>query len=377
MVRLAARDRLAWPASPTTSPRERSSALLHVLYGDDEFRASEALRTLKATLDTDGSLATNTTVLAGRSLTPSELIQHAAAHPFLAPARLVVVEGLLTALGSRRGVMETWQPLLDFLPQMPETNHIVLIEPPRRRDDRGGGIGRSPLLASLRQQPNVTVTEFPELKTWARSGPNEVAQWLQARAVQQGISIEPAALQELGELTGANLRMLATELEKLAMYAHGRTVTAEDVRLLTPESKEESIFALVDAIVEGRAAIALRLLRRMLTEGTETPAHVQILVARQLRLLVRATEILERRGSQDDVAQATGQRGFPLTKLMRQSRATSRASTEAGLRAIESADFAVKRGRLPDELALELLVVRLADLAPRAATARRQSGRST
>jgi DNA polymerase III subunit delta len=368
VVRLAARDRLGWLADP---PRDRSPALLHVLYGDDEFRASEALRTLKASLDSDGSLATNITVLAGRNLTPAELIQHAAAHPFLAPARLVVIEGLLTVLGSRRGVVETWQPLLDFLPQMPETNHVVLLEPPPRRDDRGGGIGRSPLLAALRQQPSVTVTEFPELKTWSRSGPSEVAQWLQARAVQQGISIEPAALQALGELTGANLRMLATELEKLAMYAHGRTVTAEDVRLLTPESKEESIFALVDAIVEGRAAIALRLLRRMLTEGAETPAHVQILVARQLRLLVRATEILERRGSQDDVAQATGQRGFPLTKLMRQSRATSRASTEAGLRAIESADFAVKRGRLPDELALELLVVRLADLAPRAATARR------
>ena len=114
--------------------------MLHLIYGDDEFRASEALGALKNALDTDGSLATNTVVLAARGLTPQTLIQNAAALPFLSPARLVVVEGLLSALGNRRGVTETWQPFLDFLPTLPETNHIVLLEPPRRRDDRGRGV---------------------------------------------------------------------------------------------------------------------------------------------------------------------------------------------------------------------------------------------
>jgi len=79
--------------------------LLHVIFGDDEFRASEALRALKAAIDTDGSLATNTNVLPARGLTPQTLIQNAAAMPFLSPARLVIVEGLLSSLGSRRGVV--------------------------------------------------------------------------------------------------------------------------------------------------------------------------------------------------------------------------------------------------------------------------------
>lgn len=93
--------------------------MLHVIFGEDEFRASEALRALKAAIDTDGSLATNTSVLAARGLTPQTLIQNAAAIPFLSPSRLVVVEGLLTTLGSRRGVVEAWQQLVDFVPLMP------------------------------------------------------------------------------------------------------------------------------------------------------------------------------------------------------------------------------------------------------------------
>ena len=338
--------------------------MLHVLYGTDEFRAAEALRTLRDQLDTDGSLASNVTTVAGRGLSPHELIQHGSALPFLAPVRLVVVEGLLTSLGNRRGLVDAWQPFLDFLPTMPESNHIVLLEPPPR-DDRESAVGRSSLLGALKQRPNVTVTEFRELKAWARGGPSEVAQWLQDRAVRRHVSIEPRAIEALAELVGANLRALASELDKLQTYVDGRTITEADVRTLTPMVREERIFDLIDAIVEGHAANALRLLRRMLEDGSETPGHIQILVARQLRLLVRATELLEGRASQDDVAAATNVRGFPLTKLMRQARATHRGAAEAALRAVETTDHAIKTGRLADELALELLVTRLAALAPR------------
>jgi len=343
--------------------------VLHVLFGPDEFRASEALRALRASLDTDGSLASNTTTVPGRSLTPNELIQHASALPFLAPARVVIVENLLTTLGSRRGLVDQWQPFLDFLPSMPETNHIVLLETPKR-DDRDSPVARSSLLAALKQRPNVTVTEFGELKTWARGGPSEVAQWLQDRAVRRGVAIEPHAIEALAELVGANLRALAAELDKLATYVDGRTITQEDVRELTPVVREERIFELIDAIVEGHASNALTSLRRMLNDGSETPAHIQILVARQIRLLVRATEILEGRGTQEDVAAITKTRGYPLTKLMRQARATQSGSAEAALRASEAADHAVKTGKYADDLALELLVVQLAALAPRHARRR-------
>lgn len=347
--------------------------MLHVIFGDDEFRASEALRALKSAIDTDGSLATNTTVLAARGLTPQTLIQNAAAIPFLSPARLVVVEGLLSSLGSRRGVVEAWQQVVDFVPQMPDSNHLVLLEPPRKRDDRGRGVGGSPLLAALREAggDRVTVTELNELKTWARGGPSEVARWLQDRAVQRGISIDPRAIEALCDLAGANLRALATELEKLAMYAGARPITADDVRLLTPQAREERIFDLVDAVVEGRAADALRLLRRMREDGSETASHLFALIARQLRMMVRAAELIEVHAPPDAISSATGARGYPLEKLTRQARAAGRVASEASLRAVEHSDHSVKTGRLDDDLALELLVVRLADLAPRGARARR------
>jgi DNA polymerase-3 subunit delta len=360
---------------------------VHILHGPDEFRASEALGDLRRALDGDGMLETNTSTLEGRGLKADLLLTHIAAAPFLGAARLVIVDGLLTATGARRGAADPWQPLIEFVPQMPETNHLVLREPPPREWGRGG-IGRSPLLRALRELPNVTVTEFAELRTYARGGASEVAQWLDQRAERLGVALEPKALDALVDLVGAGLRTLANELDKLARYVAGdasataaaaagagggtpRAITADDVRLLTPLAREERIFDLVDAVVEGHDARALRTLRRMLEDGSESPVRIQSMVARQVRMIVRATELLAAGASQDDIASATGARGFPLTKLMRQARATTAPAAELALHAIEESDHAVKTGRLDEALAIELLVCRLAEIAkPERAAAR-------
>ena len=124
------------------------------------------------------------------------------------------------------------------------------------------------------------------------------------------------------------------------------------------------MFELVDAIVEGRADLALRLLRRVLDDGSIAPTLLQVMVARQLRHLIRGTELLERHTPEAEIAEATGLRGFPLTKMMRQARQTNRTAVEASLHDLEAADFAVKSGRMNDELALELVVCRLAAHSP-------------
>jgi DNA polymerase-3 subunit delta len=158
--------------------------------------------------------------------------------------------------------------------------------------------------------------------------------------------------------------MLATELEKLAVYAGERAITKDDVHLLTPQAREESVFALVDAVVEGRGAVALRALAQILDEAGQTPIALQAMLARQFRHLVRATELLETRGDDAAIGAATGVRNsFALGKLVRQARTTSRGAAEAGLREIERSDQLVKTGKLSDVLALELLTLRLALIA--------------
>jgi DNA polymerase-3 subunit delta len=337
--------------------------MLHLYIGStrpnrdsDDFRLHEAYRALRVELDTDGMLELNTVNLAARGLTPHELISHITTVPFLANARLVVVEGLLGVLGSSRGVTAEWQLLLDALQLLPETNHLLLLEPARTRDERTV-LARSPLLRALQALVEVETQSFEALRLGGRGG-NEVAAWLLERAGRCGIVLEPSAAERLSELLGTDLWALSNELEKLAQYATGRTIGVDDVELLTTASRDQDIFAIIDDAVEGRAAPALLRLRRLLEVGSGGPARVQSLIARQLRNLIRASELLEQGASHEEIGRATGvTHPFPLRRLIDQASVLGRTAAERGLRSVEAADHAVKTGRYPDVLALEILLV--------------------
>lgn len=346
--------------------------MLHYYFGGDDFGLREAYVALRASLDDDGMLETNTTVLAPRGLTPGLLIQHASTMPFLASARLVVVEGLVASLGGGRNVVADWQPLLDVLPQLPPSNHVLLLEPTVEDQEGRRGNTRSALGSALREVPDAEVREFRPMNVRSRGGAGEVAEWIMRRAETEGVAIERRAADRLVELVGANLWSIAAELEKLARFAEGRAVTAADVDLLTPEAREESIFEIVDAVVEGRAAHAMLMIRHNLDQGSDTPQRIQAMIARQLRGMVRVGELLELGAPASEIAGAIRMAAgsFPLRKLTDQARAAGREACEDALRAVEEADHAFKTGRLTDMLSLELLVLRLAELMPRPAAAR-------
>lgn len=332
--------------------------MLHVYFGADEFRMREALAELRSRLDEDGLLSTNTAVLSGRGLTPGLLLQHISTLPFLAMARLVIVEGLLSST-SGRDVVRQWTPVLEALPTLPPSNHLAFLDNTTRETQ--AAFGRSALLRALREVPSADVREFRQLRATGRD--NEVVPWVRGRAAALGVAIEPPAVDALVEHVGADLRVLAAELEKLGRYAGQRAVTATDVALLTPEAQESSIFSLVDAVVEGRTGQALVLLRRMVSVERAEPLRLQAMLSRQVRNMVRARELLDEGAPQSAIAEATGVNGdYPLRKLVGQARTPGAAAIEASLRAIEASDHAVKTGELGDELALELLVIRLGEL---------------
>ncbi len=136
--------------------------MLHIIYGPEPFLRREALQKLKAELDTDGSLQTNTLVLDGRQTTAQEIMGACDTAPFLGEKRLIIVEGLFRGAGragrakrSRKSASEPeaeasagpWQPLVDYVDRMPPSSVLVLVD--------GDVPSANPLLAALRGKAAV------------------------------------------------------------------------------------------------------------------------------------------------------------------------------------------------------------------------------
>ena len=329
--------------------------MIHILYGDDEFSISETVASMKNAVEPADLRDVNITVLDGSSIGFDELRATCDTVPFLAEKRVVVVHGLLGQFERRRGPasavaperatrkQDAWSGLGEYLARVPETTDLLLVDGPLNRSN--------PMLAAARSHAQI--------RPFAAPNDRGVAQWVRDRAASRAITIEPPAVAALAGAIGGDLRVVAGELEKLAVYRAGEPIRREDVEEMVSYAREASIFAAVDAMVEGRLAAALSSSHQLLRLG-RTPGFILAMVARQVRLLILAKELKERGVPPAEHGKRLGLTGYPLRKTMDQERAFTADRLARVHRKLLEADVRMKTTGTDEETVLDLLVTEVA-----------------
>ncbi len=219
---------------------------------------------------------------------------------------------------------------------------------------------RSQQPADSRRKIVKRLAEVGAVLAAAAPAGEELAPWCVARAGAHGVRLQPAAAAALCARVPASLDLLDQELAKLAAYVgDGGSIGTDAVQALVAPSREESVFALMDAVAEGRGRDAFGLLRQMLYQG-EAPLGIMALLARQVRLLVLGRDTLDAGGGPDRLAAAAGGlHPYVARRMLGQARAFAEPDLEAALEAVWEAEWAVKSGRLDEESALLDVVARL------------------
>ena len=83
------------------------------------------------------------------------------------------------------------------------------------------------------------------------------------------------------------------------------------------------------------------------------------MIVRQFRILVQVADQMSLGRGKEEIAKAIGLHPFPTQKAMEQCRRWRMSSLEAAYDRLLETDLAIKTGKLPDDLALDLLVVEL------------------
>lgn len=133
---------------------------------------------------------------------------------------------------------------------------------------------------------------------------DQLDRWVANRARECGLKLEPAAAQLLAERNEGNLLALAQEIDKLLLLAGDQasriTHGLDAVRDAVADSARYAIFDLPEAIIDGDAVRAQRIVLRLRAEGEEV---VLVLwgVARELRILADLQATFVQRGNTADV----------------------------------------------------------------------------
>lgn len=325
-----------------------SSATFYILHGDDDLRIEEEVKKMRAAMNTDPNAALNIDEFDGATTDPGAVIGAASAFPFLAAKRLIFVKGMigwLTRKGAGESGSRAVEYLRDELPKLPDWTRLVFVERDKLPDN-------SKLVKLARDHERGLERAFLV--------PKDSTQWIIKRAKDEyNAEIVPGAAAALASVTAGDLRRADNELVKLVSYVEdGQPITETDVEALTPYVAEANMFAMVDALAEGRGSAAAQLVRRLLDQQ-EDVFSLYGMIVRQFRLLLLAKDYIEGGGYPKDIAEALGVHPFVGEKLAKQSRKFDLATLEQIYFTLQDYDARMKTGRIGAELALDLLVAGL------------------
>ena len=212
-----------------------------------------------------------------------------------------------------------------------------------------------------------TLGDWCGLIELARVDEADALKWIGAEAKLRGIQIDNDAARELADALGADMMLIASELEKLVLYVGAKKlITLGDVETMVLAAKQRSLYELTDAISAKDRARAVALLHGLLnaSDGGEDSAigHLYML-ARTFRqmLVILEKNVRDSRAIWQALWQGFRMPPFAAEDVIRQARRyKSRRELTRALRLIARADLEL-RSQPPDKrLLLERLVLELA-----------------
>ena len=290
----------------------------------------------------------------GWSITP--LIEAAQTPPLFTDRRVVVGRHL-----ARFSRPADHAALLDMLPDMLATTDLLLVWERGQQSTAGTRLPPVPkkLAAAVRSAGGKVV------KTDAPFRKNEGDKWLREQIAETGLRFERAAMTALRNLLGQDRSRVVGCLHTLeGALGSDATVTADDVAAYGGDPGSAAPWDLDDAIDRGDIKTAIEVLHRQLP--SRHPFQLLAGLHGRYQRMLR----LDGSGIRDEAeaAQILGIKGstFPARKLLQQTHRLGSAKIAQAIKLLADADMAM-RGTIawPNQLVMEVLVARLADLTSR------------
>jgi DNA polymerase-3 subunit delta len=212
-----------------------------------------------------------------------------------------------------------------------------------------------------------TLGEHCGMVELARVGEEDAMRWAVSTAQQAEVRMDPDAARELVDALGADMMLVASEMEKLLLYAMGRgRITLGDVETMVLGAKQRSLYELTEAISAHDRARALALLHGLLNSsdaGEDAAIGHLYMLARTFRqmLVILEKNVRDSRAIWQALWQGFRIPPFAADELIRQARRyKSRRELMRALRLVARADLELRSSPPDKRLVLERLVYDLA-----------------
>lgn len=307
---------------------------VYLLYGTEDYLKRQYRDKLKhALVEPDDTM--NFSAYEGKDINPKELIDLSETLPFFKEKRMILVE-------NSGFFKNSCDDLAEYMSQVPESTCFVFVE---EEVDK-----RSKLFKAATRAGSAVEFETPKEDMLIR--------WILGRIQREGKKITQSVMQLFLSKTGSDMENIDKELEKLICYTLDKTeISAADVEAICTGQTENKIFEMIDAISAKNQKKALDLYYDLLALK-EAPMRILFLIARQFQNLLLIKSMSAKGYPAVSIAKTAEMPSFAVQKNLRQAGAFKINQLKEAIEDCGQAEEDVKTGRMADQLAVELLIVK-------------------
>lgn len=307
---------------------------MYLLYGDEAYLKKQYKDKLIKALVAEGDTM-NFSAYEGKGINPKELIDLAETLPFFAERRVILVE-------NSGFFKNSCDDLAEYLLEPAASTCFLFVEEE----------------VDKRSKMYKAVAKAGKAVEFGTQNEELLTRWILSRLKKENKNITGNVMQLFISKTGTDMGNIDRELEKLLCYTMGRDVIkAEDVEAITTEQVTNKIFDMVNAIAEHEQKKALDFYYDLLMLK-EPPMRILFLITRQFQILMNLKDMGSKGFDQSTIASKVGIPPFAVRKNQAQAKGFTTEQLKQAIRDGVELEESVKTGRMNDQMAVELFIVK-------------------
>jgi DNA polymerase-3 subunit delta len=323
-------------------PGRASSRPVYALFGTDSYLIRESINAVVRTVFPGPEEEAAISRFPGPQTDLSDVLDELFTLPFFSKKRLVIVEDADTFVTKHRKDLEAYV-------QKPSASGILLLQVKQWTATTN--------LAKLVDKLGMTL----ECSALRDKDTAKLVAWLIDYAQTRcDARLDKGAANLLVDLAGLEVGILASELEKLAVYAgSSKKIDRGDVARMVGAGRVETIWKALDAATTGQGAAAMELIDNLVAAG-EIPVVMLAAMSASLIKVYQAGRLRAARLSLDEACRIAGIPPFAIEKTGKQHAHLGPRRVDQLPATLLQADLDLKGGSvLEPRVVLELLLARL------------------
>lgn len=320
---------------------------LNIIYGTETFLIEKTKKLFIENALKQEEMEFNFSIVDLDEISVEAAIEEMESFPFLGERRVVFLTNafFFTAEKRKEKVDHNLEKLLNYITNPASFTVAVFIVPAAKLDER-----KKITKEILKSASVLDAKPLREI---------DLINWVKDMAFQNKLSFHPKTIERLIFLTGGNITLLASEIEKLSLFIQpGDVVTDEVLELVVAKSLDQNVFTLIDKLMKRQKDAAIKIYHDLLVQKEE-PIRILAAIARQYRILSHVKYLSGEGYSENAIASKIKENPYPVKLAKQMIHNFSLEYLAKALHELAEIDYKMKTGRGDKELLLDLFILKI------------------